>query len=401
MFDFDTLPARRGTASLKWDFGGRLAGRGDLLPLWVADMDFVAPPFIAEAVARRAAHGVFGYTLEPESYFEAAIGWLARRHGWVVERPWLVSAPGVVQALSAAIVAASAPGDRIVIQPPVYYPFALRIRANGRVVVENPLVLDGDRYRMDVPGLERALADGARVLLLCSPHNPGGRAWSRDELEPVVAACARHGAVIVSDEIHADLVLDGRRHVSLASISEEAARRTITCVSATKTFNLAGLGGSLSIVADEGLRGRLQAALGAQCGGTANCFAVAATEAAWRQGDGWLDELLRYLAANLAYLADRLPREIPGARVLPLEATYLAWIDLRGLGLPDDEVRTRLLDAGIWLDEGRKFGRGGEGFQRLNLACPRSVLVRAIDGISRALGGSAGAGGRGTARGSA
>ncbi len=389
MFDFDTLPARRGTASLKWDFGGRIAGREDLLPLWVADMDFVAPPFIAEAVARRAAHGVFGYTLEPESYFAAAIGWLARRHGWAVKRSWLVSAPGVVQSLSAAIVAASAPGDRIVIQPPVYYPFALRIRANGREVVENALVLDGDRYRMDVPGLERALADGARALVLCSPHNPGGRAWTRGELEPVVAACARRGAVIVSDEIHADLVLDGRRHVPLASLSEEAARITVTCVSATKTFNLAGLGGSLAIVADEGLRRRLQAALGAQCGGTANCFAVAASEAAWRQGDVWLEELLAYLAGTLAYLADRLPREVPGARVLPLEATYLAWIDLRALGLSDDEVRGRLFDAGIWLDEGRKFGRGGEGFQRLNLACPRAVISRAVDGISRALGGKA------------
>jgi cysteine-S-conjugate beta-lyase len=389
MFDFDTLPTRRGTASLKWDFGGRIAGREDLLPLWVADMDFVAPSFIAEAVTRRAAHGVFGYTLEPESYFEAAIGWLARRHGWAVERPWLVSAPGVVQAISAAIVAASAPGDRIVIQPPVYYPFALRIRANGREVVENPLVSDGDRYRMDLPGLERALADGARVLVLCSPHNPGGRAWTRGELEPVAAACARHGAVVVSDEIHADLVLDGRRHVPLASISGEAARITITCVSATKTFNLAGLGGSLAVVADEELRRKLQAAIGAQCGGTANCFAVAASEAAWRQGDGWVDGLLRYLAGNLAYLADRLPRVVPGARVLPLEATYLAWIDLRALGLTDDEVRTRLLDAGIWLDEGRKFGRGGEGFQRLNLACPRSVVARAVDGLERALGGKA------------
>jgi cystathionine beta-lyase len=225
------------------------------------------------------------------------------------------------------------------------------------------------------------------VLVLCSPHNPGGRAWSRGELEPVVAACARRGAVIVSDEIHADLVLGGRRHVPLASLSEEAERITITCLSATKTFNRAGLGGSLAVVADEGLRRKLQAAIGAQCGGTANCFAVAASEVAWRQGDAWVDELLRYLAGNLAYLADRLPREVPGARVLPLEATYLAWIDLRALGLADDEARTRLLDAGIWLDEGRKFGRGGEGFQRLNLACPRSVVVRAVDGMARALGG--------------
>jgi cystathionine beta-lyase len=390
MFDFDTLPDRRGTASLKWDFAGRIAGREGLLPLWVADMDFAAPPAIAEAVARRAAHGVFGYTLEPESYFEAAIHWLADRHGWNVRREWLLAAPGVVQTISAALLAASTPGDRIVIQPPVYYPFALRIRANGRAVVENPLVLDGDRYRMDLEGLERELAAGARMLILCSPHNPGGRVWTAEELERAAGLCTQYGAVIVSDEIHADLVLPGRRHVPVATVSEAAARITITCVSATKTFNLAGLGGSLAIVSDEGLRMRLKAVAEAQWGGTANCFAAAASEAAWRHGADWLDAMLAYVVGNFAYLADRLPRELPAARVLPLEATYLAWIDLRRLDMSDEEVRTRLLDAGVWLDEGRKFGSGGDGFQRLNLACPRFVLDRAVDGMVRALGGKAG-----------
>jgi cystathionine beta-lyase len=390
MFDFDTLPVRRGTASLKWDFGGRFAGREGLLPLWVADMDFAAPPFIVDAVARRAAHAVYGYTLEPESYFEAAMRWLLVRHGWDVRREWLLPAPGVVQTVSAALLAASVPGDRIVVQPPVYYPFAQRIRANGREVAENPLILDGDRYRMDGEGLERELAAGARVLILCSPHNPGGRVWTGEELERAAGLCARYDAVIVSDEIHADLVLPGRRHVPAASVSEAAARVTITCMSATKTFNLAGLGGSLAIVGDGQLRTRLKAVAEAQWGGTANCFAAAASEAAWRHCADWLDAVLACIAGNLAYLADRLARELPAARVLPLEATYLAWIDLRRLGMSDEEVRTRLLDAGIWLDEGRKFGSGGEGFQRLNLACPRSVLGRAVDGMVRALGGKAG-----------
>jgi len=388
MYDFDTLPDRRGTASLKWDFGGRIVGRDGLLPLWVADMDFAAPPFIAEAISRRAAHGVFGYTLEPESYFEAAREWLRVRHGWDVQREWMLATPGVVQTISAALLAGSHPGDRIVIQPPVYYPFALRIKANGRQVAENPLVLDGDRYRMDFDGLERELERGARMLVLCSPHNPGGRAWSREELDRVAELCSRHGAVIVSDEIHADLVLpdaSARRHVPIASASAGAARLAITCVSATKTFNLAGLGGSLAIAGDPDLRRRLHDALEAQCGGTANCFAAAAAEAAWRQGSAWVDAMLAYVAGNLTYLCDRLARELPGTRVLPLEATYLAWIDLRRLGLSDDEVRRRLLDAGVWLDEGRKFGRGGEGFQRLNLACPRAVLSRAVDAMVTAL----------------
>ena len=390
MYDFDTLPDRRGTASLKWDFGARVVGRDGLLPLWVADMDFAAPPFIAEAIARRAAHGVFGYTLEPESFFEAARQWLRVRHGWDVQREWMLAMPGVVQTISAALIAGSRPGDRIVVQPPVYHPFAQRIRANGRQVAENPLVLDGDRYRMDFDGLARELERGARMLVLCNPHNPGGRAWSREELDRVADLCSRRGAIIVSDEIHADLVLPGtggRRHVPLASISADAARLAVTCVSATKTFNIAGLGGSLAIVGDPDLRRRLNEAIEAQCGGTANCFAVAAAEAAWRQGAAWVDAMLAYVAGNLAFLRDRLERELPTARVLPLEATYLAWIDLRRLGLSDDEVRRRLLDAGVWLDEGRKFGGGGEGFQRLNLACPREVLSRAVDGMVTALAG--------------
>jgi cystathionine beta-lyase len=390
MYDFDTLPDRRGTASLKWDFGGRIAGRDGLLPLWVADMDFAAPPFVTEAIARRAAHPVFGYTLEPESYFEAARQWLAVRHGWDVQREWMLAAPGVVQTVSAALLAGSDPGDRIVIQPPVYHPFALRIRANGREVAENPLVLDGDRYRMDLEGLERELERGARMLILCSPHNPGGRVWTREELVRAADLCARYGALVVSDEIHADLVLpgpSGRRHVPAAAVSEEAARITVTCVSATKTFNLAGLGGSLAIVGDPGLRKRLNAALEAQCASTANCFAAAAAEAAWRHGAAWVDAMLAYVAGNLAYLRDRISRELAGVRVLPLEATYLAWIDVRRLGLSDDEVRSRLLDAGVWLDEGRKFGRGGEGFQRLNVACPRRILSRAVDLVVKALAG--------------
>jgi cystathionine beta-lyase len=394
MFDFDTLPDRRGTASLKWDFGGRIAGREGLLPLWVADMDFASAPAIAEAIGRRAAHGVFGYTLAPESYFEAAMRWLSGRHGWDVRREWIVNAPGVVQTISVAVLAATGPGDRIVIQPPVYFPFAQRISSNGRQVAENPLVLETGRHRMDFEGLERLLSAGARMLLLCSPHNPGGRAWSREELATAARLCARHGAVIVSDEIHADLVLPGRRHVPIASVSEEAARITITCFSATKTFNLAGLGGSIAIVADGDLRKRFEAVAGAHWGSTVNCFEAAATEAGWRHGAEWLDALLAYVAGTFTYLEGRIQRELPGVRVLPLEATYLAWIDVRGLGLPDDEVRARLLDAGVWLDEGRKFGRGGEGFQRLNLACPRSVAARAVDAMVRALGPASRAAGR-------
>ncbi len=260
MYDFDKVVERRGTASLKWDFGKRLAGREGLLPLWVADMDFPAPSEIVEAVQERAAHGIYGYTLEPDSWFEAAQGWLERRHAWRVERDWMVAAPGVIQTISAAIAACSRPGDRVAIQPPVYHPFSHRIVRAGRLVAPNPLVLEADRYRMDLEGLERLLEGGVRVLILASPHNPGGRVWRREELERLAALCARLGAVIVSDEIHCDLVQPGLKHLPIARVSEAAAACSITCFSATKSFNLAGLGGSIAIVPDPGLRRKLAAA---------------------------------------------------------------------------------------------------------------------------------------------
>jgi cystathionine beta-lyase len=386
MYEFDRVPDRRGTASLKWDFGARLAGRDGLLPLWVADMDFPAPPEIVEAVQARAAHGIYGYALEPESWFEAAQGWLQRRHGWRVEREWMVATPGVVPTISAAILAYSSPGDRIAIQPPVYHPFAHRIETNGREVAANPLVRDGDRYRMDLDGLAALLESGVRMLILCNPHNPGGRVWRRGELEQLAALCARFGAVIVSDEIHCDLVQPGLQHVPVARVSDEAAAITVTCFAATKSFNLAGLGGSIAIAADAQLRRRLAAAGRSQWPGVANCFGIAAAEAAWRHGDQWLGECLAYIRGNYGYLAKRLRQELPSARLFPLESTYLAWIDLGALALPDEVIRSRLLDAGVWLEEGRVFGAGGEGFQRLNLACPRATLAEGVDRMVRALG---------------
>jgi cystathionine beta-lyase len=386
-YDFDTPVERRGTSSLKWDYGERLAGRADLLPLWVADMDFRVAPQIQHAIADRAAHGVFGYTLEPESYFEAAALWLERRHAWPVRRQWILASPGVMPSLSAAILAFSSRGDRVVVQPPVYHLFHRRVVANGREVVENPLVLSGDRYVMDLEHLERVIDERTRMLILCSPHNPVGRVWSPEELEALVQVCAPRRIVIVSDEIHHDIVMPGFRHMPLARVSEEAAAIAVTLTSVTKSFNLAGLGGSLAIVPDEGLRSRLREVQGALLAGGANPLAIAAAEAAWRLGEGWIEELVAYLASNHTLLCERIRDGVPGSRVLPMEGTYLAWMDARELGLTDDEITRRLRDTGgVWLDEGRKFGRGGGGFQRINLACPRATLLEATDGIARALG---------------
>lgn len=390
MYDFDRVIDRRGTSSLKWDFTRMFTGRDDLLPLWVADMDFEAPPEIRRAVAERLEHPVFGYTLPPESYFQAAASWLERRHGFSVHRSWMLPSPGVIPCLSAAILALTEPGDGIVIQPPVYHPFAQRVKGNGRRIVENPLRLCGRRWEMDLDGLSRVIDAGTRMLVLCSPHNPVGRVWSRQELEGLVDICAEKGVIIVSDEIHCDLLMPGFRHVPVAAISAEAARITITLAAATKTFNLAGLGGSLAIVADPGIRKRLDEVQHAIFTGITNVFAAAASEAAWRFGEPWLTELLEYIEGNYRFLASFLERRLPEIGVFPLEGTYLPLLDMRKLGLSDEELVRRLQGTGrVWLDEGFKFGRGGEGLQRLNLACPRSVLSDGLERLASALSSSA------------
>lgn len=385
-YDFDRVIDRRGTSSLKWDFAEKIVGTSGLVPLWVADMDFEAPVEIVRALEARVKHGIFGYTLEPESYYEAAADWLQRRHGWEVRREWMLPSPGVIPSLAAAILGLTEPGDGIVIQPPVYYPFALRISGNARRVVENPLTLSGGRWEMDLDGLAKVVDKRTRMLVLCSPHNPVCRVWDRETLHALADFCSHRGIVIVSDEIHNDLVMPGFRHTPLASLSREAAAISVTLVSATKSFNLAGLGGSLALIPDTGLRARFDAVQHSVFAGPANALAAAAAEAAWRQGERWLEELLVYVQGNYRYLADYLAGNLPRVKVSPLEGTYLCWLDMRDLRLSDDVIKEKLQrDAGLWLDEGRKFGRGGEGFQRLNLACPRSILSDAVERLARAL----------------
>ncbi len=388
-YDFDTVIDRRGTSSLKWDFAQRFApGRSGLLPLWVADMDFRAPPEIQEAIQARVDQRIFGYTLEPDSWFDAAIAWLQRRHGWTVTRDWMLPTPGVIPGLVAAILALTEPGDGVVIQPPVYYPFPLRIRGNGRRVVENPLWLIGNRWEMDLDGLEKVMDAGTRMLVLCSPHNPVARVWEPDTLRDLAAICAARGVVIVSDEIHCDLTMPGFHHVPIAAVSPEAAAVSVTLLSATKTFNLAGLGGALSVVPDPRLRARLEKTHSALFAGPANAIAAAAAEAAWRKGDAWLDELRAYVLANDRYMTDYLARELPAVTAFPLEGTYLALLDMRGLGMNDQQLNEFLLGrAKVWFDEGPMFGKGGEGMQRINLACPRRILDECLTRMAEAFRG--------------
>lgn len=384
-YDFDTVVDRRGTSSVKWDYEEKYTGMTGLLPLWVADMDFRAPPEIMGAIRGRVDHGIFGYVREPDSYFEAAAAWLARRHSWHVTREWMVASPGVLPSLSAAILAFTQPGEGIVLQPPVYHPFAMRVRSNGRRVLENPLVVRDRTWQMDLDGLEKVIDQGTRMLVFCSPHNPVARVWERDTLSRLEEICRARGVLIVSDEIHNDLVMPGFRHVPIAALSEEAALNAVTLVSATKTFNIAGLGGSLAVIPDEDLRTRFEAVQHAVFSAAPNAVAVAASEAAWRHGEQWLDELLVYIKGNYDLLRGFLAERLPSVRVFPLEGTYLALLDMSSLGFPDAPLKHLLLrDARVWLDEGTKFGRGGEGMQRLNLACPRSLLAQALERMEKA-----------------
>jgi len=386
-YDFDTPVDRHNTASIKWDYSKRFTGLKELLPLWVADMDFPACTEVIEALKRRAEHGVFGYTLEPESHYQAVVEWMRRRHGWEIRRGWMIAAPGVIPSLNLALLAYSQPGDGVIIQPPVYYPFKESIVNNARRVVENPLRLEGERYTMDFDQLEEAIDRRTRLLVLCSPHNPVSRVWSRPELEKLAEVCTRRKIIILSDEIHHDLIFNGHRHTPTASLCEEAAAITVTLTSATKTFNLAGLGCSLVIASDKALRERFRRTQKCIWTGIANAFSAVATEAAYRHGESWLEQVLEYVQGNYEFLISFLGKRLPGARVIPLEGTYLAWVDLRALGLSDEQLKERILQqARVWLDDGPMFGSGGEGFQRINLACPRSTLEQALEAIVRVLG---------------
>ncbi len=387
-YDFDTVIDRRGTASVKWDFAEKLFGVQDIIPMWVADMDFASPPEVVEAVVERAKHGVFGYTACTPEYFDAVTGWMGRRHGWAVEKEWIVFSPGVVPALHLLVQAFTKPGDRVILQTPVYYPFMMAVERNGREVLRNPLVLENGRYRMDFRDLERKAADPlASLLILCSPHNPVGRLWTADELRRLGDICAVNGVTVIADEIHGDLVLGGRRHVPYAALSPAFLAGSVTCTAPSKTFNLPGLQTSNVIIADPEKRAAFKAALERSGIYEPNAFGVAALTAAYERGEEWLGALLSYIGENLEFLAGFVDERLPGIRVIEPEATYLAWLDCRGLGMDRRELRRFMREkARVAFDEGYIFGSPeGDGFERINMACPRSVLKEGLERIEKAL----------------
>ncbi|EGO64505.1 aminotransferase class I and II [Acetonema longum DSM 6540] len=379
--NFGTEINRRNSGSLKWDDADLLYSAKDVLPLWVADTDFPPPAAVLEALQARVAHGVFGYPSPRFLGFEALSEWLKQRHGWETKPEWMVNSPGVCTALAVAVQTLTNPGDKVIIQPPVYPPFFSSVLQNGRTVLENPLIAENGHYRMDFEDLARKASD-AKMLILCSPHNPVGRVWGAAELKKLAEIAVTHNLIILSDEIHGDLVYSGHRHIPLASLNPEIESLTLTCVAPSKTFNTAGLYTSAVVIPDKGLRQKFYEAISTLSITKSTVFGSVAMEAAYKHGGPWLDELLPFLAANAAYLAERFSKETPKIEIALPEGTFLAWLDCRELGLGDQALADFFgKEARVGLNNGATFGAQGSGFMRLNFGCTRATLKEAVDRI--------------------
>ncbi len=385
-YDFDSILDRRQTCSLKWEFCEQVLGVPEVIPMWVADMDFPAPPEVVEAVIKRARHGAYGYPFIPRSFWSAIIDWMKVRHSWEVKREWLSRCQGVVPALNICVQTYTAPGDKIIVQSPVYYPFFSAVENNGRRVVRNPLRFENGRWSMDFDDLRKKIDRRTRMLILCSPHNPVGRVWRREELEPLTEICRQHDLLIVSDEIHAEHVYRGHRHIPTASLSPEIAARTITLTAPSKAFNIAGLTTSVVIIPNQRLMTMYRTQLENLGLTVNNIFGLVALEAAYSHGAAWLEELVAYLEDNMDYARRYFEEHIPQIKFLKPEGTYLALLDCRELGLSQKELNEFFLKkARVYFDEGPVFGPELEGFERMNLACPRKILAEALRRIENAV----------------
>ena len=388
-YDFDKIIDRRDTGALKVDVLGERYGRPDLLPLWVADMDFETPSFITYALRRRLDHSLFGYTVEPPEYWPAVMRWLADRHGWQVEREWLTYIPGIVKGIGMAINVFVKEDEKVIIQPPVYHPFRLTPEGNRRQVVMNPLRENPDgTYSMDFDHLARVADEKCRMLILSNPHNPAGITWDRDTLHRLAEFCHSRGIIVISDEIHSDMALWDNRHIPFASVSPEAAACSITFGAPSKTFNIAGIVSSYAIVPDAGLRERFYGWLQANELNEPTIFSPIATVAAFTQGDEWRRAMLSYVQDNIDYVSDYCREHLPAIRPLRPQASFLVWLDCRSLGLDHDALIDLFVNkARLALNDGEMFGPGGQGFMRLNVGCPRAILTEALTRLTTALTG--------------
>lgn len=386
MFDFDRIIDRRGTDSVKYDNLQEAFGRTDVLPMWVADMDFQAPPAVVEAARACCERGVFGYTFRSPEGKLAFREWVNRRYHWAVREEWLTSSPGIVTALSLSVRTFTAPGDRVLILTPVYHPFHSVVTDNGRQLVYSPLQLAEGKYEVDWENFEQGLKEGVKLFILCNPHNPLGRVWTREELQRMGELCCRYGVMILSDEIHADLALFGRRHTVMASVSEEIAQITLTAMAPSKTFNIAGMMNSLIVASNPEILEKFNRELLTLHLELGNIFGHVTLKAAYRYGEEWLKELICYLEGNVEFAAEYFREELPEVCFCKPEASFLLWLDFRNTGFSHEELRERLISRGkIGLNDGLEFGQEGRGFCRMNIGCPRSVLHEGLNRIRKAV----------------
>lgn len=382
-YDFDKVILREQTDCVKYDLRKETFGKEDIIPMWVADMDFKTPDFITKAVAERALHPIYGYTTMSEAYYDSIINWVKTRHLWNIQKEWISFTPGVVPGINFAIHAFTKEGDGIIVQPPVYFPFANSVKENNRKLLENQLVLKDGRYTIDFEDLEEK-AKEAKMILLSSPHNPVGRCWNREELKTLGEICVRNHVIIISDEIHNDLIIPGYHHIPTAKLSDEIANITVTFIAPSKTFNIAGLSTSSAIIQNSDLRDRFVKFSNEIHVSHGNLFGYVASIAAYQNGAAWVDQLMRYVKGNFDYLSSFIKSELKGIDLIEMEATYLAWIDFSKTGLSDKEIRRKLIfEAGLGLSPGPIFGRGGQGFQRMNLAAPVKTIETACNNLKK------------------
>ncbi|MCR3760945.1 MalY/PatB family protein [Clostridium felsineum] len=381
MYNFDELVERRNTACAKWD------ERQDVLPLWVADMDFEVAPEISRAIRKRAEHAVYGYVKTSDEYYNSIINWVKRRHGIDIKKEWIVFSGGIVPGINVMINALTEPNDKVIVQTPVYYPFYSAITNNECSILKNPLKLKNGKYEMDFDDLKEKLKDEkVKVMILCSPHNPTGRVWTEKELKAVGELCRENNVVVISDEIHSDLVYKPNKHTPFLAVDDEFKNNSIMCISPSKTFNLAGLQVSSLIIPDKDIRKKVIKAMERSTAVWPNVFGMEASIAAYNESEAWLEELMDYLKSNLKFMEEYINLNIPEVELIRPEGTYLVWLDFRKLNMSVKQLKSFMLNkAKVWLDEGYIFGEEGNGFERVNIACSRSTLKEALDRISNAL----------------
>ena len=384
-FDFDKIIERKGSSCVKWDGMEKFLGAGEALPMWVADMDFLTPGYITEAIIKRANHGIFGYALRDEGYFTSLMSWLERRHQWKVERDWITFCPGVVPAVNMAVLAYTDPGDKIIVQPPVYFPFFTAVTDHNRTLVYNNMEMRNGRLCMDFENLETLAKDGAKMLIISNPHNPGGSVWTKEELTQMAEICLKYEMLIISDEIHCDLIYKPFKHIPVAGLSKEISMQTFTTVAPSKTFNLSGLATSSVIIENENLRKKFNDQVNHMHIGGGNIFGNIASEEAYLHGDTFVDELMDYLAKNVKILEKYVAEYLPKIKVIRPESTFLVWLDCREMNMKDDDLNKFFLHkAKVGMNPGIMFGTGGEGFMRMNIGCPAATLIKGLDQIKEA-----------------